>query len=334
MSGEQDKKHILLIEDSPTQAQYMRLLLEDAGYRVTFAETGQKGIEIAEASQPDVVLLDVVLPDLDGFSVCHRIRQRSRLYTPILMLTEKRTDMEDKVGGLTAGADEYLSKSSEDRELLARVASLLRIRQVIEDIYKRMENGEQSYQTLRQPALTDRLTGLYNKDYFAEDLHRQFALAQRYFNPLGCALMSIDLFSEFNTRHGEPTGNWILQGVASLVKQNVREVDLIARYGGEEFVILSPMVDIKGTAALAERLRTLVEQHPWENSSSGRLDITLSLGVAAVPMQGIETAERLVTCADKALRRAKANGRNRVEVYEACLDDQPSVIYSSKPENR
>ena len=232
--------------------------------------------------------------------------------------------MEDKVGGLTAGADEYLSKSSEDRELLARVASLLRIRQVIEDIYKRMENGEQSYQTLRQPALTDRLTGLYNKDYFAEDLHRQFALAQRYFNPLGCALMSIDLFSEFNTRHGEPTGNWILQGVASLVKQNVREVDTIARYRVEEFVILLPMVDIKGTAALAERLRTLVEQHPWENSSSGKLDITLSLGVAAVPMQGIETAERLVTCADKALRRAKANGRNRVEIYEADLDDQPS----------
>ena len=326
MTEEQVRKHVLLIEDSPTQAQYMRLLLEDAGYQVTFAETGQKGIEIAEASQPDVVLLDVVLPDLDGFSVCHRIRQRSRLYIPILMLTEKRTDMEDKVGGLTAGADEYLSKSSEDRELLARVASLLRIRQVIEDVYKRIENGEQSYQTLRQPALTDRLTGLYNKDYFVEDLHRQFALARRYSNPLGCALMSIDLFGEFNTRYGEPTGNWILQGVANLVKQNVREeVDMIARYRVEEFVILLPMVDIKGTAALAERLRTLVEQHPWENSSSGRLYITLSLGVAAIPMEGIETAERLVACADKALRRAKANGRNRVEIYEAGGDDQVPV---------
>jgi diguanylate cyclase (GGDEF)-like protein len=240
------------------------------------------------------------------------------------MLTEKRTDMEDKVGGLTAGADEYLSKSSEDRELLARVASLLRIRQVIEDIYKRMGNGEQSYQTLRQPALTDRLTGLYNKAYFAEDLHRQFALAQRYANHLGCALISIDLFSEFNTRYGEPTGNWILQGVASLVKQNAREIDMIARYRVEEFIILLPMVDIKGTSALAERLRTLVEQCPWENSSSGRLEITLSIGVAAIPMQGIETAEHLVACAEKALQRAKAKGRNRVEIYEAGIDD-PSL---------
>jgi len=314
----------LLIEDSPTQAQYMRLLLEDAGYQVTFAETGQKGIEIAEAAQPDVVLLDVVLPDLDGFSVCHRIRQRSRVYIPILMLTEKRTDMEDKVGGLTAGADEYLSKSSEDRELLARVASLLRIRQVIEDMYKRMENGDQSYQALRQPALTDRLTGLYNQHYFAEDLHRQFALARRYLNPLTCVMMDIDLFCDFNTRYGEPTGDWMLQGVASLVKQNVREVDIIARYGGEQFAILLPMVDMNGAVALAERLRSLVEEHLWENSSLGKLRITVSLGVAAIPTQGIETAENLVACADKALRRAKANGRNRVEIYEAKLDD-PSL---------
>lgn len=326
MTEEQGKKHVLLIEDSPTQAQYMRLLLEDAGYQVTLAETGQKGVEIAETAQPDVILLDVVLPDLDGFSVCHRIRQRSRLYIPILMLTEKRTDMEDKVGGLTAGADEYLSKSSEDRELLARVASLLRIRQVIEDIYTRMENGEQSYQILRQPALTDRLTGLYNRHYFAEDLHRQFALARRYHNPLGFIMMDIDYFRDIITRYGEPTGDWTLQGLASLMKQNVREVDMIARYSEQEFVILSPMIDIQETNALADRLRGLVEQHAWEHPSSGRLQITVSLGVAAIPMQGIETAERLVVCADKALRRAKANGCNRVEIYEARLYDPPSSV--------
>jgi diguanylate cyclase (GGDEF)-like protein len=323
VTAEKDKKNILLIEDSPTQAQYVRLLLEDAGYQVTFAETGQKGVEIAEATQPDLILLDVVLPDLDGFSVCHRIRLQSRLYIPILMLTEKRTDMHDKVGGLTVGADDYLSKSSEDRELLARVASLLRIRQVMEDMYSRMENGEQSYQTLRQPAMTDRLTGLYNRYYFAEDLHRQFAIARRYLTPLGCIMTDIDLFRDFNTCYGHPTGDWMLQRIAGLLKQNVREVDMIARFGEEEFVILLPMIDIVGTAALAARLRALVEEHVWENPSFGKLHITVSFGVAAIPKQGIETAEGLIACADKALRRAKANGRNRVEIYEAGLDDLP-----------
>jgi two-component system cell cycle response regulator len=317
VTEEKNKKHVLLIEDSPTQAQYVRLLLEDSGYQVTFAETGQKGIEIAETAQPDVVLLDVVLPDLDGFSVCRQIRQRSRTYIPILMLTEKRTDMEDRVDGLTVGADEYLSKSADDRELLARVASLLRIRQVIEDIYNRMENGEQCYQTLRQPALTDRLTGLYNRNYFSEDLHRQFALARRYFNPLGCIIMDIDLFRDFNTRYGHPTGDWMLQGLAGLMKQNVREVDMIARYKETEFVILLPMTDIGEAAALAASLRSLVEQHIWENPSLGKLCITVSLGVAAVPAQGIETAEHLIACADKALQQAKSNGRNRVEIYKA-----------------
>ena len=136
--------------------------------------------------------------------------------------------------------------------------------------------------------------------------------------------MDIDLFSDFNSRYGHPIGDWMLQGVASLLKQNVREVDMIARYGEEEFVILLPMIDIGEAAALAERLRTLVEQHLWENPSLGKLHITVSLGVAAIPEYIIETAERLIACADKALHRAKANGRNRLEIYDAKLDDQPS----------
>jgi diguanylate cyclase (GGDEF)-like protein len=116
----------------------------------------------------------------------------------------------------------------------------------------------------------------------------------------------------------------MLQGIASLMKRNIREVDIIARFGGEEFIILLPMVDRDGAADLAERLRRLVEQHLWEDSSFDNLHITISLGVAAIPTQGIETAEQLVACAAKALQRAKANGRNRLEIYEAGREDQQS----------
>jgi diguanylate cyclase (GGDEF)-like protein len=238
------------------------------------------------------------------------------------MLTEKRTEIADKVGGLTVGADEYLNKSFDDRELLARVASLLRIRQVIEDLYNRMADGEQSYQTLRQPALTDRLTGLYNRYYFAEELQRYFALAHRYLQPLSCILMDLDLFQDFNTRYGHPAGDDLLQNISSLIKQNVREVDMAARYGGEEFILLLPMIDGSGASALAERLRSQVEQQAWENPSIGKFHITISCGVASIPTQGIETAESLLTCVDKALQRAKSNGRNRVEIYESGIDDQ------------
>ena len=315
MAGTEDKKHILLIEDSPTQARYTGLLLEHAGYRVTFAETGKKGIETAEAEKPDIVLLDVVLPDLDGFSVCRRIRQYSPLYTPVLMFTEQRTDMEDKIDGLTVGADEYLTKPFDERELLARVASLVRIRGVVENLYNRLTDGEQSYKTLRELALSDRLTGLYNRHYFAEELHKQCVLALRYRTPLSCIMTDIDRFRDFNTRYGHPTGDWVLQEVARLMKENMREGDTIARYGGEEFVILLPMTEVVGAADLSERLRGQVEQRTWDTPAFGNVRITVSFGVATFPASDIETSDQLIAAADKALYGAKNNGRNRVEVY-------------------
>ena len=132
--------------------------------------------------------------------------------------------------------------------------------------------------------------------------------------------MDLDLFQDFNTRYGHPAGNGMLQNISSLIKQNVREVDMAARYGEEEFILLLPMIDGNGAFALAERLREQVEQQTWGNPSFGKLHVTISCGLASIPAQGIETAESLLTCANKALRRAKANGQNRVEIYEPGRD--------------
>jgi len=310
-----DKKLILLIEDSPTQARYAGLLLEGAGYEVIFAETGTKGIDLAESAKPDLIILDVVLPDIDGFSVCRRIRQRSPLYIPVLMFTGKRTDMEDKVDGLAVGADDYLNKPFDDREMLARVSSLLRIREVIENLYGRLTDGEQSYQTLRKLALTDRLTGLYNRHYFAEELNKQFVLTKRYITPLSCIMTAIDFFRDFNTRYGHPAGDWVLQEIAGIMKTHLREGDVIARYGGEEFVIILPMTELKGATELAERLRMQVEKRVWDHPDYGKMQITVSFGVSVFPSPEVKTADQLVECADKALYKAKNNGRNRVEIY-------------------
>ena len=112
----------------------------------------------------------------------------------------------------------------------------------------------------------------------------------------------------------------MLQNISSLIKQNVREVDMAVRYGGEEFILLLPMIDGNGASALAERLREQVEHQTWENPSFGKLHVTISCGVTSIPAQVIETAESLLACADKALRRAKANGRNRMEIYEPGRD--------------
>ncbi len=305
--------HILLVEDSPTQAQQVGLLLELAGYEVSVASTGDEALEMIQELGPDLVILDIILPDMDGYTVCRRIRKQAPSYIPVLMLTQ-RADVEDRVDGLEVGADDYLAKPFDEREFLARVAALLRIKQLQDELQHRLQNERRAYELLRQIALTDSLTKLYNRHHFAEMLQREFDTAQRYGTPLACIMIDIDHFRHFNNRYGHAIGDWVLQGVAQLLMENVRRVDVVARYGGEEFVILLPMSNLTAATETATRLRQLVENQRWE-SPAGPLKITISLGVAAFPEAAVDRAEDLVDCADQALLRAKANGRNRVEKW-------------------
>jgi len=309
-----DKKQILIIEDSLTQARYSSFILEDAGYQTTIANTGQKGLELATTTFFDLVLLDVILPDTDGFKVCSQLRQKTSSYVPILMLTAQKLTVEDKVDGLTAGADDYLSKPFDPRELIARVCALLRIKQMIDDMFANLNNEHQAYQSLKRIALIDHLTGLYNRHYFSEALEREYGLAHRHNLPLSCIMTDIDHFRDFNNQYGHAMGDIVLQGVARLMQENLRQGDIIARFGGEEFVILLNMTSLEMASVLAERLRLMVDKHVWE-SPVGKLHITISFGVAALPSPLIMTSEHLVQCADKALYKAKSSGRNRVEVF-------------------
>ena len=312
-----EPRHILIVEDSPTQARFTAMLLERAGHRVSVAGTGQAGLASAEAYRPDVVLLDVVLPDLDGFEVCRRLRQSGPGYIPVLMLTEQRTSLEDKVDALATGADDYLAKPFDERELLARLAALLRIKQVIDELHQRLTSEHQSYQALKRIALTDHLTGLYNRHYFAEVLAREFGLSQRYGSPLACILSDIDHFRDFNNRLGHAAGDWVLRQTAALMQDLLRQGDVMARYGGEEFVVLLPMTELEPAARLAERLRVQVAGRRCTHPAFGEMQITISLGVAGYPSPAIMEAEQLLVRADEALYRAKAGGRNRAEVYRS-----------------
>lgn len=310
-----DQKQVLIIEDSPTQARYTSLVLESEGYRTCTAGTGQEGLDMAARNLPDLILLDVILPDIDGFSVCTQLRERLGSYIPILMFTDQRIAVEDKVDGVTAGADDYMSKSFDPRELLARVKALLRVKQMVDEMLARMANEHQAYQALRRIALTDHVTGLYNRHYFAEALEREFQMAFRYNLPLACIMCDIDHFRNFNNNYGHATGDWVLRGAAGLMKDNLRQTDIIARYGGEEFVILLTMTDLNEAVNLADRLRYLVEHQTWK-SPAGDLYITISYGVAAIPNPAIVQMEQLLEFSDQALYLAKSRGRNRVEVFD------------------
>jgi len=309
------KPHILLIEDSQTQAKAVSLYLGKAGYQVSHVDTGQKGLKFAEEIPLDLILLDVVLPDTDGFTLCNQLRQSITSYTPILMLTQERVSVEDKVEGLKVGADDYLNKPFDIRELLARVNALLRVKRLINDLLGRLDHEQQAYQTLRRMALTDQLTGLYNRHYFNEELEREYSLFHRYGMPLSCIMSDIDDFRNFNTTHGHIIGDWVLRGAAGLMKNNLRDTDIISRYGGDEFVILLPMSNIEEAGSMAERLRDMVDKQKW-SSPVGDLKVTISLGVASTELPMISQPIHLVECADKALFQSKSLGRNQVNVYQ------------------
>jgi diguanylate cyclase (GGDEF)-like protein len=309
------KKKILIVEDSATQARYSEFILSDAGYSSSIASTGQQAIDMAREQAFDLILLDIVLPDMDGYKVCAEIRAISSFYVPILMLTSQKIAVEDKVDGFTAGADEYLSKPFDPRELLARVSALLRVKQMVDDMLANLNHEQQAYQALRRIALTDHLTQLYNRHYFAEALEREFSLAKRHNLPLSCIMTDIDHFRDFNNRYGHATGDIILEGAAKLIRDNLRQGDIIARYGGEEFVILLNFTEQENAYILAERLRCIVEEAVWP-TQPGDLKITISFGIASMQSAVFERPEQLVQLADKALYRAKALGRNRVEVYQ------------------
>ena len=231
------------------------------------------------------------------------------------MLTEKRTSIEDKLDGLSVGADDYLPKPIDPRELLARISALLRIKQTLDEMSERLQQESQAYEIMKRMALTDHLTGLFNRNYMVEIIEREFSFATRYHTPFSCLMIDIDFFKAFNTKYGHPIGDWVLQNVAGLINRNLRQPDVIARYGGDEFLVMLPMTDVHQAVKVAGRLRSQVAAQKWE-SPAGSLQIAISLGIASLPMQDISSPEQLIACADKALYRAKENGRNQVCVFQ------------------
>jgi diguanylate cyclase (GGDEF)-like protein len=161
-------------------------------------------------------------------------------------------------------------------------------------------------------SITDGLTKLHNHRHFQDELARAFEESQRYGRPLSLAMIDIDFFKKFNDTHGHAVGGDVLKRAAELFRSSVRSTDLVARYGGEEFAVMMPETMLDDACVFAEKIRHLIETTPLD-TQAGPLNVTISLGVASVPQSRIESAKELIVAADKALYRAKKNGRNQVQ---------------------
>ncbi len=310
MDAEQVRNsRVLIVDDHEDNVEVIRARLEASGYQVESAADGEEALERVRQSPPDLILLDVMMPRIDGMEVARRIKADETLpFIPIIMQTALDT-VEHKVEGLGAGADDYVTKPINFAELEARVKSMLRIK-VLQDELSRANNE------LRRMAVTDSLTGLHNRRNVEVLLHDMFEHSVRLHEPLACAMFDLDHFKSVNDTYGHQAGDTVLQQLAGLLKASAREIDKVGRYGGEEFIILLPGTVLDAAVTFAERTRQQVESHIF-TFEGGSLRRTLSCGVAAFPHPRISHREALVKAADDALYVAKELGRNRVVRFDS-----------------
>ena len=287
------KNKILVVDDVAVNVQLLTTYLTSVGYEVFTARDGQEALDRVIETQPDLILLDVMMPKLNGFEVCERLKtDPTTKIIPVIMVTALN-EIEDKIKATEAGADDFVSKPFNKLELLTRVKSLLRIKQLHDELRAKVRELEQARERLRQLAITDGLTGLYNHRYLKEHLEQELLRANRHQSRVSVVMLDIDHFKKFNDIFGHPAGDTILRTIARLLKDNIRKIDIAARYGGEEFCLVLIETNKAAATVAAEKVRRLVEAHQFDISNDGHPASNFSPGLAPLagwtPSAGVET---------------------------------------------
>ncbi len=306
------KAKILLVEDSKGQADLIKNFLEKNGYEVTWVDSGKAAIKASKSRPIDIILLDLVLPDINGNEICRWLKKNEDTRgIPIIMLTVKDA-INDKVAGLEAGADDFLPKPYNEIELNARIYASLRTKALQDELKEKNHQLEKLLKRVEVMAITDQLTNIYNRRRFLDILEKEFRRAKRYKTSLSCMMIDIDHFKRINDMFGHHTGDIVIRETARIITDNAREIDTVARWGGEEFIMLLPQTKKEEALQPAARILTTIAEHKFPGASDER--ITISVGIANASDGSIDTEEKLIQASDIALYAAKTKGRNRIEV--------------------
>lgn len=291
---------ILVIDDAEDVHRLLVKKLGDEGYRVFSAYNGAEGLARARECNPSLILLDLSMPEVDGFEVLRELKEDEFvMHAPIILISGSE-DTQDLVMGLDLGAVDYISKPFDFSELRARVRSAIRVHKLME--------------MLAQRAQIDGLTGLWNRSYFDSRLDNEISESLRSNAPLCLALSDIDHFKLINDRYGHPAGDTALEGFSQLLLKELRQHDVACRYGGEEFGIILRNTELDDAANVIERIRARIERQIWPKHPEHPL--TASFGLVQLCTDSPpSTAKSLVSAADSALYRAKAEGRNRLVIH-------------------
>ena len=314
--GRDKPARILIVDDHEDNIELLRARLEARGYCIDTAMDGEQALARVANTAPDLILLDVMMPRIDGFEVVRRLKADKTLpFIPIILQTALDST-EHKVEGLDAGADDYITKPINFAELEARVKSMLRIKRLQDALEERERELSEVNSRLLKMAQTDSLTELDNRRYLEQRLDEMFEHSRRLKEPVAVVLCDLDRFKSVNDTYGHQVGDVVLKELARILKKEAREIDRVGRYGGEEFMLLLPGTVLDAAVTFAERVRKAVEAHTF-SFDGGTLQRTMSCGVAAWPHPRIADCDALVKAADDALYVAKETGRNRVIRFDS-----------------
>jgi diguanylate cyclase (GGDEF)-like protein len=294
---------IMVVDDISQNLHLLDQILNTAGYNTTFCTDGQQALERLQFTQPDLILLDLMMPDLSGIDVCKAIRAHpEQNELPIIFITASN-EREHLLEAFEQGANDYVTKPVHALELLARVKTHLSLRQS-------QKNLRMAYQQLEQLAMLDPLTEVANRRALTDAAETEFKRVERYNGIFAVMMVDLDYFKTVNDTYGHQTGDECLKLIAQTLKAHLRDVDHVGRFGGEEFMVILPETDIDQALVLGERLRHQVV-HLCPKINQRLVNLSISIGIS-VYHKADKSVQDIWQRADKALYQSKSAGRNRV----------------------
>lgn len=312
------KCDILVVDDEVSILEIVSAVLSSDGHRVDTAQSAEEALELFTKGNYPLIVCDIVLPGMNGIDLLIKVKQISP-DTQIIMMTSQAV-LKTSIEALRYDAYDYLLKPFDNLNIISLVVQhavekvdlLQKNRVLLEDLKMKNEESTRMNEVLRELAIQDGLTGLYNHRYFQELLSTEVERSKRYKHSFSLIFIAVDHFIKFNDTNGPFAGDKVLRAIASLLKKNTRASNVVARYGLEEFALIMPELSSEAAFIFAERIRVLIADYPFigRESQPGGI-ITVSIGVATFPHNGIDR-KSLLDHVGQALSQAKNSGRNKV----------------------
>lgn len=294
-------KKIMIVDDSRLNLRLLQDILEDEGFEVHPVNQSSDALQEVQNFRPDIILLDIVMPNIDGFEICKLLKEDARFADiPIIMITAK-VEASDVKKALELGAFDYIRKPVDEVEVIARIHSAIK--------YKEIQDK------LKEMATKDGLTGIYNHSLLLELFEKEAARCERLGRDTSFVMIDIDFFKRVNDTYGHQTGDIVLRELASILQNNIRSSDIVGRYGGEEFGIVISEISQNELNEICERIRAKVEVNNFYMGQEA-IHISVSIGICTREAGTKLSISDIVKKADEALYLAKKKGKNRIVIYK------------------